>query len=52
MTAPGSWRVRPGSPAEQFGRLMVAGLVVLFLPALPFGTYLAYPFVILTTWFH
>ena len=52
MTAPGGWRVRPGSPAEQFGRLMVAGLVVLFLPALPFGTYLAYPFVILTTWFH
>lgn len=52
MTAPGGWRVRPGSPAEQFGRLMVAGLVVLFLPALPFGAYLAYPFVILTTWFH
>ncbi len=44
--------VRPGSQAEQAGRLVLAGLVVVMLPALPFGTYLIYPFVILTTWFH
>ena len=44
--------VRPGSRAEQAGRLMLAGLVVVVLPALPFGNYLIYPFVILTTWFH
>lgn len=31
---------------------MLAGLVVVFLPALPFGNYLVYPFLILTTWFH
>lgn len=44
--------VRPGSRAEQAGRLMLAGLVVVVLPALPFGNYLIYPFAILTTWFH
>ena len=27
-------------------------LVVVMLPSLPFGNYLIYPFVILTTWFH
>ncbi|MEE4316620.1 MAG: M50 family metallopeptidase [Erythrobacter sp.] len=43
---------RPGSQAEQAGRLVLAGLVVVLLPALPFGNYLIYPFVILTTWFH
>lgn len=43
---------RPGSQAEQAGRLVLAGLVVVMLPALPFGNYLIYPFVILTTWFH
>jgi len=52
MSAPGFWHVRPGSQTEQVGRLFLAGLVVVFLPALPFGTYLVYPFVILTTWFH
>ncbi len=52
MSAPGFWHVRPGSQTEQVGRLLLAGLVVVFLPALPFGTYLVYPFVILTTWFH
>jgi hypothetical protein len=52
MTASGLWRVRPGSQTEQVGRLVVAGLVVVFLPALPFGNYLVYPFLILTTWFH
>ena len=31
---------------------MLAGALVLFLPLLPFGTFLLYPFVILTTWFH
>jgi hypothetical protein len=44
--------VRPGSQAEQAGRLLLAGLVVVMLPALPLGNYLIYPFVILTTWFH
>jgi hypothetical protein len=31
---------------------VVAGLVVVMLPALPFGAYIIYPFAILTTWFH
>ncbi|WP_379922769.1 M50 family metallopeptidase [Erythrobacter sp. R86502] len=44
--------VKPGSQGEAIGRLVVAGLVVIMLPALPFGTYLIYPFAILTTWFH
>jgi hypothetical protein len=44
--------VRPGSQAEQAGRLVLAGLVVVMLPSLPFGNYLIYPFEILTTWFH
>lgn len=47
------WRgVRPGSQEEQVGRLILAGVLVMALPALPFGTYLIWPFVILTTWFH
>lgn len=44
--------VAPGSQAEQVGRLLLAGVIVVFLPSLPFGNYLIYPFVILTTWFH
>jgi len=44
--------VTPGSQGEAIGRLVVAGLVVTLLPALPFGAYLIYPFAILTTWFH
>ncbi|GAA5055471.1 M50 family metallopeptidase [Erythrobacter westpacificensis] len=44
--------VRPGSQEEQVGRLILAGVLVMFLPALPFGNYLIWPFVILTTWFH
>lgn len=44
--------VTPGSQGEAIGRLVVAGLVVSMLPALPFGAYLAYPFAILATWFH
>lgn len=44
--------VTPGSQGEALGRLVLAGMVVLMLPALPFGAYLIYPFVILTTWFH
>ena len=44
--------VKPGSQAEHVGRLILAVIVVLALPALPFGNYLTYPFVILTTWFH
>lgn len=44
--------VAPGSQGEQLGRLFLAGVLVIVLPALPFGNYLIYPFVILTTWFH
>lgn len=44
--------VEPGSQAEQVGRLVLAVVVVVALPSLPFGTYLVYPFAILTTWFH
>lgn len=44
--------VTPGSKGEAIGRLVLAGLVVSLLPLLPFGAYLAYPFLILTTWFH
>jgi hypothetical protein len=44
--------VQPGSQAEMVGRLFLAVIVVLALPALPFGNYLIYPFMILTTWFH
>lgn len=44
--------VTPGSQGEAIGRLAVAGIVVMMLPALPFGDLLAYPFFILTTWFH
>ncbi|MEM6477056.1 MAG: M50 family metallopeptidase, partial [Pseudomonadota bacterium] len=44
--------VERGSQAEQVGRLLLAVVVVVFLPSLPFGNYLIYPFFILTTWFH
>ncbi len=44
--------VTPGSQAETVGRLILAVFVVIALPALPFGNYLVYPFMILTTWFH
>lgn len=44
--------VKPGSQAEQVGRLVLAGFVVVALPSLPLGAYLVYPFAILTTWFH
>jgi hypothetical protein len=44
--------VTPGSQGEAVGRLVLAGLVVVMLPSLPFGNWLVYPFVILTTWFH
>ena len=44
--------VAPGSQGEAIGRLVLAGVVVVMLPALPFGAYLIYPFAILTTWFH
>ena len=44
--------VRPGSQEEQVGRLILAGVLVLFLPSLPLGNYLIYPFIILTTWYH
>lgn len=44
--------VTPGSQAEQAGRLFLAGLLVVFLPQLPFGNIVGYPFLILTTWFH
>ena len=41
--------VQPGSQGEQVGRLILAVFVVIALPSLPFGTYLIYPFAILTT---
>lgn len=44
--------VEPGSQAEQVGRLILAGFLVIALPSLPLGVYLTYPFAILTTWFH
>lgn len=44
--------IAPGSQAEQVGRLLLAGALVLFLPLLPLGNFVIYPFVILTTWFH
>lgn len=44
--------VQPGSQAEEVGRLILAVFVVIALPSLPLGTYLIYPFAILTTWFH
>ena len=46
------YSVRPGSQEEQVGRLILAGVVIVTLPAIPFGNYLLYPFTILTTWFH
>lgn len=49
MTA---YRVRPGSQEEKVGRLIIAAVLLLMLPAVPFGSYLIYPFTILTTWFH
>lgn len=52
MRAPNAFGVTPGSQAEQVGRLILAGFVVVALPALPLGNYLVYPFMILTTWFH
>lgn len=42
----------PGSPSEQVGRLILAAALVVFVPQLPLGAYLLYPFAILTTWFH
>ena len=44
--------VQPGSQAEQVGRLVLAVVVVLSLPAFPLGNYIIYPFYLLTTWFH
>ena len=44
--------IRPGSQEEEVGRLVIAGAVVVLVPGLPFGNWLIYPFVILTTWFH
>ena len=46
------YRATPGSQSEQVGRLLTAGVLVVFAPALPFGNYLIYPFMILATWFH
>jgi hypothetical protein len=37
---------------QQVGQLIIAGALVIFLPQLPLGNYLLYPFTILTTWFH
>lgn len=37
---------------QQVGQLIIAGALVIFLPQLPLGNYVLYPFTILTTWFH
>ena len=37
---------------EQVGHLVIAAVLVVFLPQLPFGQFLSYPFLLLTTWFH
>ncbi|MBH5321154.1 M50 family metallopeptidase [Aurantiacibacter sediminis] len=47
-----NYGVRKGSQEEQVGRLVLTGVLVIALPALPFGNYLLFPFTILTTWFH
>lgn len=52
MRSPNHLGVEPGSQAEQVGRLVLAGFIVIALPSLPLGNYLIYPFTILTTWFH
>ena len=52
MTPQTGFGVQRGSQAEQVGRLILAGFVVIALPSFPFGNYLIYPFVLLTTWFH
>ncbi len=44
--------VASGSQEEQVGRLIIAGVIIMMLPAIPFGNYVMYPFVILGTWFH
>ncbi|VVT01760.1 M50 family metallopeptidase [Erythrobacter sp. EC-HK427] len=49
MTA---YRVRPGSQEEKVGRLIIAAVLLVVLPGVPFGNFLIYPFTILTTWFH
>ncbi len=41
-----------GSQEEKVGHLLIAGLLITFLPQIPLGNYLIYPFTILTTWFH
>ena len=46
------YRAAPESQAEQVGRLLIAAVLVVFAPSLPFGNYLIYPFMILGTWFH
>lgn len=46
------YQAAPGSQAEQVGRLIIAGILIVFAPALPFGQYFIYPFTILSTWFH
>ena len=43
---------RRTSQQQQVGQLIIAGALVIFLPQLPLGNYLLYPFTILTTWFH
>lgn len=37
---------------KAFGVLVLAALVTFFLPAIPFGNYILWPFVILTTYIH
>lgn len=46
------YRAKPASRQEKLGRLFMAAVLVVFLPYLPFGNLVLYPFTILTTWFH
>ena len=52
MESMAGYRAQPGSQEEHVGRLVAAGVIILFLPSIPFGGYVIYPFHILTTWFH
>lgn len=45
-------QVRKGSQEEQVGRLILAGVLVTFLPGVPLLGMLIYPFTILSTWYH
>ena len=43
---------KASTQSEQVGHLIIAATLAVFLPQLPFGQLIFYPFVLLTTWFH